>query len=131
VSFSFLSSHYHLLLWVRDARQLALFMGYFNGNLAREMGHLTGWTDRIWARRYQAILTAGCRRLSRSGGKAPERRPERGLSARQLPTPFTVRPGLSPVRNHGLNRGSDRTGDSTGRWSRCASRGGYSGTWPT
>ena len=33
-------------------------MGYFNGNLAREMGHLTGWTDRIWARRYQAILVS-------------------------------------------------------------------------
>jgi hypothetical protein len=27
VSFSFLSSHYHLLIWVRDARELALFMG--------------------------------------------------------------------------------------------------------
>jgi hypothetical protein len=56
VSFSFLSSHYHLLLWVRDARQLDLFMGYFNGNLAREVGHLTGWTDKLWSRRYQAIL---------------------------------------------------------------------------
>ena len=33
-------------------------MGYFNGNLAREVGHLTGWTDRIWARRYQAILVS-------------------------------------------------------------------------
>ena len=31
-------------------------MAYFNGNLAREVGHLTGWTDRVWARRYQAIL---------------------------------------------------------------------------
>jgi hypothetical protein len=59
VSFSFLSSHYHLLVWVQDARQLALFMGYFNGNLAREVAHLTGWTDRIWARRYQAILVSG------------------------------------------------------------------------
>jgi hypothetical protein len=58
VSFSFLSSHFHLLLWVRDARELALFMGYFNGNLAREVGHLTGWTDRIWARRYQAIVVS-------------------------------------------------------------------------
>jgi hypothetical protein len=58
VSFSFLSSHYHLLLWVRDARQLALFVGYFNGNLAREIGHLTGWTDRIWAGRYHAILVS-------------------------------------------------------------------------
>jgi REP element-mobilizing transposase RayT len=59
VSVSFLSSHYHLLIWVRDARQLALFMGYFNGNLAREVAHLTGWTDKIWSRRYQAILVSG------------------------------------------------------------------------
>ncbi len=58
VSFSFLSSHFHLLLWVRDARQLSLFMGHFNGNLAREVGRLTGWYDRIWARRYQAILVS-------------------------------------------------------------------------
>jgi REP element-mobilizing transposase RayT len=58
VSFSFLGSHFHLLLWVRDARELALFMGYFNGNLAREVAHLTGWTDRIWSRRYQAILVS-------------------------------------------------------------------------
>ena len=58
VSFTFLSSHYHLLLWVRDVRQLALFMGYFNGNLARKVGRLIGWTDRIWSRRYQAILVS-------------------------------------------------------------------------
>ena len=31
-------------------------MEYFNGTLARELGHLTGWRDRIWARRYQAVL---------------------------------------------------------------------------
>jgi len=58
VSFSFLSSHFHLLAWVRDARQLSRFMGYFNGNLAREVGRLTGWYDRIWARRYQAIVVS-------------------------------------------------------------------------
>jgi len=58
VSFTFLSSHYHLLLWVRDARQLAEFAGYLNGNLARKVKHLTGWADKIWARRYQAILVS-------------------------------------------------------------------------
>ena len=56
VSFSFLSSHFHLLVWTPDARQLSLFMGYFNGNLARKVSRLTGWTDRLWSRRYQAIL---------------------------------------------------------------------------
>jgi hypothetical protein len=58
VSFTFLSSHFHMLLWVRDAQQLALFMGYFNGNLAREVGRLTGWSDRLWSRRYQAIVVS-------------------------------------------------------------------------
>jgi REP element-mobilizing transposase RayT len=51
----FLSNHYHLLLEVDDARQLSDFMGYFNSNLAREIARHTGWTDKIWARRYQAI----------------------------------------------------------------------------
>jgi REP element-mobilizing transposase RayT len=51
----FLSTHYHLLLVVEDAQQLADFVGYFNSNLAREVARRTGWTDKIWARRYQAI----------------------------------------------------------------------------
>ena len=58
VSFAFLSSHFHMLLRVQDAQQLAKFMGHFNGNLAREVGRLTGWFDRIWARRYQSILVS-------------------------------------------------------------------------
>jgi hypothetical protein len=51
----FLSTHYHLLLVVEDAQQLADFVGYLNSNLAREVARRTGWTDKIWARRYQAI----------------------------------------------------------------------------
>jgi len=34
---------------------LHTFMGYFASNLAREIARLTGWTDKIWARRYQAM----------------------------------------------------------------------------
>jgi hypothetical protein len=56
VAFSFLSSHYHMLLRVDNAQQLADFMGYFNGNLARKLARLTGWRDKLWSRRYQAIL---------------------------------------------------------------------------
>jgi hypothetical protein len=56
VAFAFLSSHYHMLLRVEDAQQLANFMGHFNGNLARKLARLTGWTDKLWSRRYQAIL---------------------------------------------------------------------------
>jgi REP element-mobilizing transposase RayT len=55
VCFSFLSSHFHLLLRVPDAQCLSQFMGYFSGNLAREVVRLTGWTDKVWSRRYQSI----------------------------------------------------------------------------
>jgi hypothetical protein len=51
-----LSSHYHLLLRVENAQQLSQFMGYFNGNLAREVARLTGWKDKVWSRRYESIL---------------------------------------------------------------------------
>jgi hypothetical protein len=51
-----LSNHVHILAWVDDAQQLANFMGYFVSKLAREVARLTGWTDKIWSRRYQAIV---------------------------------------------------------------------------
>ena len=49
------SNHYHMLVRAEDAQDLALFMGYFNSNLAREVVRLTGWTDKVFSRRYQAI----------------------------------------------------------------------------
>jgi hypothetical protein len=52
------SNHLHLLLDVDDARQLARFMGYFGSKLAREVGRLTGWTQKIFGRRYQAIVVS-------------------------------------------------------------------------
>src|SRR6185436_11147290 len=54
VAYVWLSNHFHLLLWVEDAQRLAKFMEYLNGNLAREVSRATGWTDKIWSRRYQA-----------------------------------------------------------------------------
>ncbi len=57
-SFIFLSNHFHLLLLPDDAKQLALFMGYVNSNLAREAGRLYSWRDRFWARRYRAIVVS-------------------------------------------------------------------------
>jgi hypothetical protein len=59
VAFVLLSNHYHLILWAEDAKRLARFVGYFNSNLAREVGRLTGWTGKIWERRYQAIVISG------------------------------------------------------------------------
>ena len=54
--FVFLSNHYHLLLSVENAQQLARFMNYLNSNLAREAGRLHGWGEKFWGRRYQAIV---------------------------------------------------------------------------
>src|SRR5436305_6329912 len=54
--FVFASNHYHLLLRVADAEQLANFMGYSNSNLARELGRLVGWREKVWSRRYTAIV---------------------------------------------------------------------------
>jgi hypothetical protein len=55
----FASNHYHLLLDVDDALQLTRFMGYVASNLAREISRLYGWKDKVWSRRYQAIVISG------------------------------------------------------------------------
>jgi REP element-mobilizing transposase RayT len=54
-AFIFLSNHLHILIYVDDSQQLARFMGYFLSKLAREVTRLTGWRDKVFARRYQAI----------------------------------------------------------------------------
>jgi hypothetical protein len=56
VAFVPVSNHYHLILGVKNAKRLSEFAGYFNSNLAREVGRLTGWTGKIWEKRYQAIV---------------------------------------------------------------------------
>lgn len=57
-AFVFLSNHYHLLMSVEDAEQMARFMNYLNSNLAREVGRLHHWREKFWGRRYQAILVS-------------------------------------------------------------------------
>jgi len=54
-AFAFAANHFHLVLRVESTRQMALFMGHFNSNLAREAGRLTHWREKFWGRRYQAI----------------------------------------------------------------------------
>lgn len=51
----FLSNHFHLLASPDSPQQLARFMEFLDGNLAREVGRLVGWREKVWARRYQAI----------------------------------------------------------------------------
>ncbi len=53
-----LSTHLHFLVSVDDAEQLADFMEYANGNIAREALRLVkhrGWSGKLWERRYSAI----------------------------------------------------------------------------
>jgi hypothetical protein len=54
----FMSTHWHALLWVEDAEQLARFMQYVNGKLGKEVGRLIGWRHGIWSRRYTAIVVS-------------------------------------------------------------------------
>jgi hypothetical protein len=46
------------LLSVDDAEQLARFMQYVDGNIAREVGDLVKWKGPFWARRYKAIVVS-------------------------------------------------------------------------
>jgi REP element-mobilizing transposase RayT len=55
VAFTFLSSHYHGLLFVESPERLAEFMRYLNSNLALEMGRAHDWQCRFWGDRYSAI----------------------------------------------------------------------------
>jgi REP element-mobilizing transposase RayT len=54
----FLSNHYHLLVSVTDAQQLAEFTNYLNSNLAREAGRLVRWREKFWGRRFQAVIVS-------------------------------------------------------------------------
>jgi putative transposase len=53
-----LGNHMHLLLWTEDARELSKFMGYFLSKLAREVGRLTRWKEKIFGRRYTSIVVS-------------------------------------------------------------------------
>jgi hypothetical protein len=55
---AFASNHWHALLSVDDAEQLARFMQYVDGNIAREVGDLIKWKGPFWARRYRAIVVS-------------------------------------------------------------------------
>ena len=53
-----LSNHWHALLCPEDAKQLARFMQFVNGNVAKEANLLHGWKDHLWARRYKHVLVS-------------------------------------------------------------------------
>ncbi len=53
-----LSNHLHLLLEVDSAKQLADFQGYIASKIAKEIRRATGWSERIWGRRYASITVS-------------------------------------------------------------------------
>ena len=53
-----LSNHAHLALSPQSPQQLAAFMGFVAGNIAREAGRLHGWREKFWSRRYRAIVVS-------------------------------------------------------------------------
>lgn len=57
-AFVVLSNHLHLLVSPESPQQLAAFMAFFSGNLAKEVGRLHEWHGTIWSRRYQAIVVS-------------------------------------------------------------------------
>ena len=54
----YLSNHCHLLLRPRSVDQLAAFMRDVNSKIAREVGRLHGWREKVWGRRYTDIVTS-------------------------------------------------------------------------
>lgn len=54
-AFAYMSNHDHLLASSDDGEQFARFVGYINGNVAREIGRLHGWRGPFWARRARPI----------------------------------------------------------------------------
>jgi REP element-mobilizing transposase RayT len=53
-----LSGHWHALLTPDSSHQLAAFVDYVAGNIAREIGRLHDWREKFWARRYSAIVVS-------------------------------------------------------------------------
>jgi hypothetical protein len=43
---------------VENAKRLSKFMGHVNSNLAREVGRLRRWREKLWGRRYQGICVS-------------------------------------------------------------------------
>lgn len=52
------SNHYHLLCGPEDAQQLAAVMRLANSKIAREVGRVYNWKEKVWGRRYSAVVLA-------------------------------------------------------------------------
>ena len=54
-AFVVVSTHAHFLCSPSSADQLARFMQFVNANIAKEVGRLHQWPERVWSRRYRCI----------------------------------------------------------------------------
>ena len=115
-AYAFLSNHFHLLLTSPSTQELTAFMGYLNGNLARELGRLHRWEEKFWGRRYRDIP------VSTEEGKQVERLDyileqacKEGLiaSPRDWPGVTCANALLSGIPDRGLWH--DRTGEFEAR----------------
>jgi len=52
-AFTFASNHFHLLLRAEPER-ISAFMQFLGSNIAKEIGRLHEWQDKLWARRFSA-----------------------------------------------------------------------------
>ena len=48
--FGFCSTHSHLLYGAENGLTMARFQGHFNSNVAREIGRLHKWPEKLWGR---------------------------------------------------------------------------------
>ena len=53
-TYVFLSNHFHLVLSAESTRDLAEFMCFFKGNLARELTRIHDWHGTLWQKRYSS-----------------------------------------------------------------------------
>jgi hypothetical protein len=54
-AFAVLSNHWEFLASCDCAEELALYIGYVNGNFARECGRVNNWSGPFWSRRVRMI----------------------------------------------------------------------------
>ena len=57
-AFVALSNHYHLLLIPEDCAALSAFMTYFGGNVAKEIGRLHDWRQKLFGRRFAHVVVS-------------------------------------------------------------------------
>ena len=60
-----MSTHAHLLYGVEHGLQMAGFQCHMNSNVAREVGRLHQWTEKLWGRRYRPMAISNDRESQR------------------------------------------------------------------